>query len=77
MQEDQDICTKCDGAGWIWGYELSKDPDYETDQRYTCDSCAGNGYLKFCEECGSQITSYNESNFHRNFCVYCEINDRI
>jgi hypothetical protein len=36
-------CEKCDGAGWLWGDELSVPPDrdrsYGTDDtRYSCDS---------------------------------------
>ena len=39
-------CEKCDGAGWLWGYELD-DPDEDTYTdsmtQYTCDRCQGTG----------------------------------
>ena len=39
------LCPKCKGAGWIWGKELDKDPDYDTDQKYDCDSCLKDRYV--------------------------------
>lgn len=34
------MCPKCDGEGWLWGYELAEPPDVEghDDTRYSCDS---------------------------------------
>jgi len=44
-------CTKCGGAGWVWGEELddykgpASDPYdcYSDDTKYTCDRCGGLG----------------------------------
>ena len=32
-------CPKCDGEGWLWGYELDDPPDTGShdDTRYSCD----------------------------------------
>lgn len=39
----EEICEKCSGEGWLWGYELD---EYEMpegciwdDNRYPCDAC--------------------------------------
>lgn len=39
-------CPKCDGEGWLWGFELENPPDLPPfhparDQRYACDRCGG------------------------------------
>lgn len=46
-------CSKCEGSGWLWWYELDEydgpasDPHdcYSDDTRYTCDKCEGVGKM--------------------------------
>lgn len=51
-------CPKCDGAGWLWWYELD---EYDgpgnnphdcqiDDTRYTCDTCDGTTLVHYEEE---------------------------
>ena len=40
-------CGKCDGCGWVWGYELDncdKDTYDDSMTHYTCDWCNGTGW---------------------------------
>lgn len=41
--EKQKNCEKCNGDGWVWGYELdhaSEDTANDLDTKYSCDRCS-------------------------------------
>lgn len=40
---------KCNGAGWVWGFELEnpdKDTYNDTMTKYTCDRCQNSKIIK-------------------------------
>jgi len=49
------ICTKCQGEGWLWGNELEDyvlpDTLYD-DNKYTCDMCHGLKYISIINPYG-------------------------
>ena len=43
-------CKKCNGAGWLWGYELdhpSVDTYNDTMTKYTCDQCHASQIIEY------------------------------
>lgn len=41
-------CKKCDGAGWIWGFEVpgASQDTRDSDCKYTCPECNGRGTIR-------------------------------
>lgn len=46
IAQGNELCYKCGGEGWCWGYELiNYEYDGIDDTRYTCDICDGVGWI--------------------------------
>ena len=75
--DDEELCDKCGGAGWLWGREIDNaDEDIYNDDatHYTCDECDGNDLKSVttrCPHCDSAIGIPRKPAGSKHPCPLC------